>query len=319
MATASAIAIHSALVFQEQLNNPELNGRKLSVAPAHLSRILYIPSHNDKATTHLPIYEFAEDYRNAVRDEPIGSSRYKTSFGLMKKPVGDGRSGDVQYLVDFELPLGIGGGKGGMKGTVRRRALGTGVEVGLSMPAGADDDFEMLPSSTTARIPVDISYPVPATITKFGTTRNPWFTFTIPNLLDADRTLQWQVHPAEHGLLRYTLVELSPPSTPGQTRSAVGNDSIVRAIYHNVGLGFSLQQRYSEGALLIPEDLDFELEALIVASLLGMLWQVRRMGQNLLARARRSSRSDAKPVNAETDDFGPPKHKLFRKILRRMT
>lgn len=321
-------------------------GRKLSPTPAHLTdRILYVPSHNDNIT-HLPIYDFKDDFKDAVKDDPIGSSRFKTSFGLMQKPVGDGRgTSKVSYLLDFE-PLESRKSSLGLvvtKATVQRRMLGASAEVGLTIPptplpgSQMEDGavaFNLTPSSTTVDIAVTASFPVSPTISKFGSSRHPWFIFTVPSLLEEERTFQWQTHPVEHGLLRYTLVEI--PNTIASSASngdgSDGNDipfsaakednqGSIRAIYHNVGLGFCLSQPYSEGAVLLQNDLDPELEALIVASLLGLLWRVR----NEEIRPRKSSKSEggnllerkASVGESEIPTQTRTKKKLFGKILGR--
>ncbi|KUI71360.1 hypothetical protein VM1G_06767 [Cytospora mali] len=355
-----------------------LLGRKLSPTPPRLtSRTLYLPSHNDKAT-HLPIYDFTKEFKDTVRGEPIGSSRFKTNFGLMKKPVGDGRgASEVGYLVDFDalearsLPLtppspgrrkSSSGAAASSLGrlvpahaTVRRRMLYGDAEVGLTIPPRlapgcameeGDVACAITPRSTGVGIELVTSYPLRPTVSKFGSSRNPWFTFTVPSLLDDDRTLQWQVHPVEHGLLRYTLVELpgraavdddrwwedsreSDEEKPPYCASERKNEHLIRAIYHNVGLGFCLSQPFSEGALLLQNDLDPEFEAIIVASLLGLLWRVR--GEE--SKPRKNSRSEGstparkKSVSAGSNekqgwsstDSSPNKMGLFGKILRRMS
>lgn len=374
MATAYAIAVSAAFNSVEPRahplrgsapNNNSLTapdhyeavlGRKLSPTPSHLtSRILYVPSHNDKVT-HLPIYDFTDEFKEAVKDDPIGSSRFKTSFGLMQKPVGDGRgTSKVSYLVDFEPPesrklvsnpasgyrrkssLGLAV----TRATVQRRVLGASAEVGLTIPPNlylepqlehGTVEYSMTPASTTVTVGVATSFPFPATISRYGSSRHPWFTFTVPSLLDDERTFQWQAHPVEHGLLRYTLVEIpdiiassatsnddpdgkSPPFSAAKE----GNENLIRAIYHNVGLGFCLSQPYSEGALLIQNDLDPELEALIVASLLGLLWRVR----NEEVRPRKNSKSEGSTEQerkGSVTEKDPPaqtrsKKKLFGKIM----
>ncbi|ROV88661.1 hypothetical protein VMCG_10331 [Cytospora schulzeri] len=409
-----------------------LQGRKLRPTPRRLTgRTLYLPSH-DGQVTHLPIYDFTREYRQAVRDEPLGSSRFKTTFGLMRKPVGDGRgASEVSYLVDFEppearmspssppaeFPTGAGKTKGSSgtrrrrksssssssaassslgghvttHATVRRRMLYGGAEVGLAIPprgtvAVGDGDVActITPASTGAVVPLVTSYPLRPTVSKFGSSRNPWFTFTLPG----GRTLQWQVHPVEHGLLRYTLVELprqggngaggvdddrwwedekdrsssSSSSSSGEemkqtTRSATrqrrkrsGNTSsdkdkppfsasqgrnqhLIRAIYHNVGLGFSLSQPFSEGALLLENDMDPEFEAVVVASLLGLLWRAR--GEECKPRKNSKSEGSAlarkKSVSVVSVDekewasadssspSSPERRGLLGKILRRMS
>ncbi|KAF3771346.1 hypothetical protein M406DRAFT_232462, partial [Cryphonectria parasitica EP155] len=248
-----------------------LLGRKLRPTPSHLtSRVLYLPSHNDKVA-HLPVYDFTAEFGDVVRDEPVGGSRFKTRLGLMAKPVGDGRGPSEVSLTTMTTGLAT-------NATVQKRSLyGGGAEVGLAIPplAPLGPDTEdgavactLAPRSTTINIPLVTLFPVEPTTSRFGSSRNPWFTFTVPSLLDDERTLQWQIHPVEQGSLRYTLVEI-PHSSEEE------NEGRIRAIYHNVGLGFSLAQPFSEGALLLQDGLDAELEALIVASLLGLLWRVR--------------------------------------------
>lgn len=347
-----------------------LLGRKLAPTPSHLaSRTLYVPSHNDKAA-HLPVYDFTKDYKETVADEPIGSSRFKTRFGLMPKPNGDGRgSSEVSYLVDFEPlerrkslssgPVVIPGGgsstvaarrksslgaSAGLvtHGTVSRRMLYGGAEVGLTIPppqamlSDGDVPYTLTPSSTDVGIRVVASFPLPPTLSRFGSSRNAWFTFTVPSLLDAEKTLQWQVHPVEHGLLRYTLVELGsdPSGDVAEVGAAKDEDNWweetteaskvkaededeqqipysaavekhehrIRAIYHNVGLGFSLSQPFSEGALLLQDGLDPELEAIIVASLLGLLWRAR--GEE--SKPRKNSKSDAPPRKGSKSEASVP-------------
>lgn len=347
-----------------------LLGRKLAPTPSHLaSRTLYVPSHNDKAA-HLPVYDFTKDYRETVADEPIGSSRFKTRFGLMPKPNGDGRgSSEVSYLVDFEplerrkslsgpvVPGGgsttatrrkssLGAGAGLVThGTVSRRMLYGGAEVGLTIPppqaplADGDVAYTVTPSSTDVGIRVVASFPLEPTVSRFGSSRNAWFTFTVPSLLEEERTLQWQVHPVEHGLLRYTLVELGG-GTGGDSAGADSakdednwwedtkedskgedasddeqeipysaavekNEHRIRAIYHNVGLGFSLSQPFSEGALLLQDGLDPELEAIIVASLLGLLWRAR--GEE--SKPRKNSKSDIPPRKGSKPEASTPARK----------
>lgn len=77
--------------------------------------------------------------------------------------------------------------------------------------------------------------------------------------------------PEEHGCLRYTLVER--PAAPSTDHAHV----IVKAIYHHAGLDIELPPDYSHGVLLLPANGSPEDEAFAVASLLGVLWQSRRI------------------------------------------
>lgn len=99
----------------------------------------------------------------------------------------------------------------------------------------------------------------------------PWFTIIST---DSSTPYQWQINSVEHGPLQYTLIEL--PS-PGLDVSAVQpeNQHLIRAIYHNVGVGTSMGQPFSEGVLLLPTGkiMGAELEAMVLMSLLGLLWR----------------------------------------------
>lgn len=400
MGTASAIAVAAAfntidprthpfargINFDSSLPQPDqyeaLLGRKLRPTPPRLThRVLYIPSHNDKVT-HLPLYDFTEDFNSTIQDEPIGGSKFKTRLGLMNKPIGDGRgSSVVSYLVDFEPPearkTSVSGGsatghnrrKSSLSeltttATVQRRSISSGgAEVGLVIPPTAEHTGSIVPDgavactitpcSTTADIRLLTSFPIAPTASRFGSSRNPWFTFTVPSLLDDERTLQWQIHPVEQGMLRYTLVEIPsgiPPSSPqpppppaaailsnadkcspqdsahkyntpppfSATREA--NEHLIRAIYHNVGLGFCFSQPYSEGALLLQDDLEPELEALIVASLLGLLWRARNENCRLskLSQSEGASASKTQERRGSAEEGAPSspgKKRIFGKLL----
>lgn len=92
-------------------------GRQLSITPAHLSRVVYIPNHQH-ITTHLPLYDVTETYFKSVKKEPVGSSKYKLGLVMMKRPTGDGTDAEVRYLVDFEHEID------GTVATVERRVPG---------------------------------------------------------------------------------------------------------------------------------------------------------------------------------------------------
>lgn len=70
--------------------------------------------------------------------------------------------------------------------------------------------------------------------------------------------------------------------SPAQDASAIEaeNQHRIRAIYHNVGVGTSLVQPFSEGVLLLPannKDMDANLEMVVVTSLIGLLWKAREI------------------------------------------
>lgn len=99
-----------------------LLGRKPSVTPPHLSRVLYIPRH-DSSTSHLPVYDVSDQYAKTSAGAPMGSSLFTIRLGMMQPPTGNSMEAEVQYLVDFKTSLGDGGETVSAK--VQQRVLGS--------------------------------------------------------------------------------------------------------------------------------------------------------------------------------------------------
>lgn len=144
-----------------------------------------------------------------------------------------------------------------------------------------DDKFslEPIPShGTLDPIAIEAAYPLPSLRTSAGIIRFPYFRFNIPR---TSISYEWQIHPRDHGTLRYTLVASEERIFDIDSESE--NDtpsSNIKAIYHHVGHDGSLFLPQSEGVLLLPEldgGKDSEMEEVIVASLVGLLWRVRGM------------------------------------------
>ncbi|KAF6806993.1 hypothetical protein CMUS01_14231 [Colletotrichum musicola] len=241
-------------------------GRKLEPTPEHLSRVVFVPTHTD-ATTHLPLYEISESYRDAVKAEPVGGSNYKLKLALMRKPTGDGTHGEVRYLVDF---------RDGAATVERRVPGGEGEVASVSLPNQGDGSFEVESANADRPSRLSLAASLPITETEPNHPRSaqkPWFAIshhasgaTEP----CSSNLEWQIRPVQHGALRYTLTD---------SRAAAGAETVVHAIYHHVGIAFGLPHDYSQGVLLLSEDLSDQAEALAVATLLGLLHQVRRLNQ----------------------------------------
>jgi hypothetical protein len=118
------------------------------------------------------------------------------------------------------------------------------------------------------RMKMDIFFPIPNSARGNKTISHPYFTLT-PSIPDTKVTTQfeWQIHPLRDGILRYTLV---------QNDENLG--SSICAIYHHMGWDLSLSLGYSEGVLLLPEAAKpIELEGIVVASLIGILKQLRML------------------------------------------
>lgn len=75
-------------------------GRCPMQAPAHLSRVLYLPSHNG-TTHHLPLYEAGPLYHRAIGSTLLNSSLYTAKLCSMERPRADGMNAQVAWLVDF--------------------------------------------------------------------------------------------------------------------------------------------------------------------------------------------------------------------------
>jgi hypothetical protein len=186
---------------------------------------------------------------------------------------------------------------------VQQRVLrNLGGEVDLLLQASPEADFTVKIASNNPfrnKVPVRMSFPIPDSLTKAGISRNPYFSFSLPG---STAIFQWQIHPVEHGPLRYTLIAVDPDFTTRDGAAQTGEK--VQAIYHHVGLGTSLStMQHSEGVLLLPpcrDGQDSAQEGVIVASLLGLLWRLRGMGES----GRRMSEGGAKKS-------------LFGKMLRK--
>ncbi|KAK1541106.1 hypothetical protein CPAR01_07095 [Colletotrichum paranaense] len=249
-------------------------GRHLTPTPAHLTRVVYVPNHKD-ITTHLPLYDYNENYDKAVKKEPIGSSKYKLGLAMMRRPLGDGTDAQVRYLVNFQKGLD------GVAATVERRVPShNGEIVSLHIPADDNGNFRVAPHSMEQdlQLAVTSSFPVPDTKMHAAANpvRHPWFTISQTSRdgsITVPSNLEWQARPTEDGPLRYTLVDTEAELS--------GGEPAIHAIYHHVGIGFALPNDYSEGILLLSEDLNGEAEALAIATLLGVLRQTRSINQPL--------------------------------------
>ncbi|EAU33698.1 predicted protein [Aspergillus terreus NIH2624] len=250
-------------------------GRQLSATPSHLSRALYVPRH-DSSMSHLPLYDISTRYADAVGDLPIGSSKYAVKLGLMQRPRGDGGD-DILVLCNAHIsPVGD---SDTVKGSVQYRGQPTEPcpEVGLSI--GTSDDNvccvtipDPAGSGTSLQFAMTCSFPISPSVTREGTFTHPYFTFRLPGEAGG-ADFQWQIHPVEHGPLRYTLVQMPPE---GQTT----NDPEIQAIYHHIGLGASLSQSHSEGVLLLPSAMSPETCVIVVATALAMLSRLRGLNKD---------------------------------------
>ncbi|KAL4895181.1 hypothetical protein BDV59DRAFT_174607 [Aspergillus ambiguus] len=262
-------------------------GRELSATPAHLSRALYVPRH-DSSLSHLRLYDISMRYAETVRDAPIGSSKYTVSLGLMKRPRDDGGddlavvcNADLIHAGDREIVIG----------SVQYRGQPTEpcpeVEIAIGT---ADSEICCVTMQgrhgSNRKVSMTSSYPISASETREGTFKHPYFSFSVPREPGMP-TFQWQIHPVEHGPLRYTLVCIPP-------EGAATGESQVQAIYHHIGLGVSLSQPHSEGVLLLAPSTSAATSAIIVATALAMLWELRRLDSEYVKKRNDKKMREAK-------------------------
>lgn len=125
---------------------------------------------------------------------------------------------------------------------------------------------------------MSMSYPVTPLTWKKTVYMHPYFAFQPPGEDKAYLYFEWQMHPVPHGRLRYTLVRVPRgPSADSPGKPGIPSDHDILAIYHHIGDGVSLPLPYSEGVLLLSADMNPVTEAIVVASVYGMLGQLRRL------------------------------------------
>ncbi|KAF4201068.1 hypothetical protein CNMCM8927_002051 [Aspergillus lentulus] len=244
--------------------------------PKQLSRALYIPRH-DGEVSQITLYDISAQYTSATDGILIGSSEYVVALGLMQKPRNEGSNGaSVVYDVTFRKQGEEVAGSVRYQGVAGEQPPEQSVEVELAI-ASADDTAGFLTSKDSASMGsagaettrVSMSYPTVPSELRNAPHQAPLPYFQVKVAAETS-TWEWQTHAHHHGRLRYTLVRL-----PVQDQSADACGDEVLAIYNHVGVGASVSLPYSEGVLLLPPRTDPRMEAMVVASLLTMLWRLR--------------------------------------------
>ncbi|GAQ03068.1 hypothetical protein ALT_0389 [Aspergillus lentulus] len=264
-----------------------LLGRRPQNPPPDFTRVLYLPRHNS-ATVHLPLYDVAEQYRNAVKGCVLNSSQYTVQLSMMEKPRDDGMNCEVAYHVNLDrsatndTPVRL---------QVQRRSLfEDGEAIAHALTRGPPHDGCLIAVGNSQKgtdaccTLMEASFPIQPSIRGKYSIPHPYFTFLLPGKNNNKRIVQWQVRPKEDGLRRYTLVEIGAASDVFD--GALSEDNVrepkILAIYHHIGINVWLPNDFSEGVLLLPDQAgleDNERELLIVASLLALLWQLREQAQ----------------------------------------
>ncbi|KAJ5371681.1 hypothetical protein N7517_003687 [Penicillium concentricum] len=229
---------------------------------AHLSRALYFPRH-DRKNTQLAVHDVSTKYAAATGTLPIGCTKYLVAVGAMLNPHGDALDNTtIAYDVDFNL-----GDGDAVIGSVKSRAPAPSAGVDLAISTTEDEAAVLITNSENpSKIPLDVTYPITPSSTRTGTVKHPYFTFEVPDDDDKSTVFQWQIHPVQHGRLRYTLVR-----NPEQSGSPD-----IQAVYYHLRLDDSFALPYSEGMLLLPA-LQSSEESVVVTSAIAMLWRLREL------------------------------------------
>jgi hypothetical protein len=69
-----------------------------SPTPAHLTRTLYIP-HHDEGTSHVSVFDISTQYAESIQQRGMGSASYVVALGRMPKPEVDDPAASVEYNV----------------------------------------------------------------------------------------------------------------------------------------------------------------------------------------------------------------------------
>ncbi|KAG5972170.1 hypothetical protein E4U55_000885 [Claviceps digitariae] len=307
-AGAAGYEVLTSLRQSDRLFNVDLDsglGRKPSAVPAHLSQVLYLPQHS---MLNLCVYDAQAPYQYAINTSPLGgehlvgkalmgSRLFKTRLNTM-----DGaavmQNGEPRYVVSLDVERIRDGGD--ISATVRAKAASEQAratpEITIMLPMLADV-FGLGVAKTedhqSQLIDISTRYPVRRVRTNAGLIRFPYFSFRLDEGSgSASVGYEWQMHPLDHGTLRYTLFRIHGQGSAQQQQQQQQqqeeeeeeeqgheNGDIV-AVYHHIGHDGSLFQPTSEGVLLLPA-LEAQtrrlLEAITVASLVGLLWRIRGM------------------------------------------
>ncbi|KFG87285.1 hypothetical protein MANI_012801 [Metarhizium anisopliae] len=286
-AAPAAYEVLTTSMQRDRLFNVDLDsglGRKPTPVPAHLSRVLYVPRHS---MLNLSLFDAGLQYRQAVDYSPVGGEQvtgkalmgsrlFKTRINTMACPVGHGDA-QAAYVVALDIEKIRDGGD--ISATVHKEGQADPIpRVNIILPM-LTDVFSLLSVTSdqhSGMINISTTYPLPRLRSMVGVLHFPYSRFSIPN---AASVYEWQIHPLDHGTLRYTLVELDGETCQVQADSGP-QDSNIKAIYHHIGYHGSLFLPHSEGVLLLPEvvnERDGWLELVIVSSLIGLLWRIRGM------------------------------------------
>ncbi|KPM42930.1 hypothetical protein AK830_g3597 [Neonectria ditissima] len=242
-----------------------LLGRTFSAPPAHLSRVLFLPKHNSKVT-HLPVYEFTDAYRQAVKDAPLGSSLYKINMMFMSRPRGDGTDADVRFFVDVTTDKS--------RVAIEERSMATkqGSTATITLPTEQQED-SVLTVPGLGVFHVRASANLQSGTDESGRPSAPGFRqYPALTMESSDEPgTQWNVRSEDSSSLCYFLTESSVNERGERTQLRT------HAIYHYAGSNTHHPVDHSEGVLLVPDSEDSQNQVISVALVFLLLWHMREL------------------------------------------
>ncbi|KAG6023177.1 hypothetical protein E4U40_004108 [Claviceps sp. LM458 group G5] len=268
-------------------------GRNPSALPTQLSRVLYIPEHS---SLNLSLYDAREPFQQAVYASPFGSEHlvgrpligsrfFKTRVNTMDREKVM-QSGAPCYVVKLDSECDRIEDGVDISATMRAHAsvsdaVDSTTKINIKVPMSTDGFSLTFENSKQTEhqiqhIAISATYPLQSVHSKAGILRFPFFAFSLD---ENSIGYEWQIHPLDHGMLRYTLFQLpshSPASGGNVAPPREYPDAETIAIYHHLGHENSLFRPTSEGVLLLPgPEMSPLLEMVTVASLLVLLWRIR--------------------------------------------
>ncbi|KAL9562708.1 hypothetical protein ACKAV7_013272 [Fusarium commune] len=230
----------------------------ISHVPAHLTKALYIPKH-DNSITHFAIYDISKEYSEKVGVNPMGSESYKVELCLLRKPSGYHVGDNARFLVDVDASVAI-----------HERVMGRDpLDAEVSSPIEGDRSvtLQIHTGDSSFELTGQECYPLPRKETKKRIVRYPYMSMDGDFGGSGAYHCEWQVHPVEKGPLRYELVDLD--------RRGNGDGSIL-AIYHHHGFESELPTSYNHGVLLLPDNSTPLFDITVVSSLMALLATIRK-------------------------------------------
>ncbi|CAG9956514.1 unnamed protein product [Clonostachys rosea f. rosea IK726] len=228
-----------------------------------LTRALYFPSHSN-STTHLPLYNITDSYRESVGHHGVDSAgASRTQLDSIERPSGNSWNDDVRFLIDYDPARQVAA-------LTERTLERDRCEINMSLPSSLDDGF-CVRVVAPAQLPlchVSVSSPTSRRTFRRADPKLP--SFVIKGSGPNSPNLEWRARPSESDVVTYELHELYP------LFASKGSVPYPKALYqHFQPTGKGINKAETEGILLLSDTLDLGEEAVIISSLVGLLWANR--------------------------------------------